>query len=141
MKKLLLFLSFLASQLFAEQCTQQFSYFTDKQENRYINSSIQATDLSATVIDKESIIYDKKNQTIICWVIYQTISMPKVGVFKLKKEFNLNNKKIRILSRDALSCNGEAIWSSNEIKEWDDISPQSADELALKSLKKYLNIK
>ena len=142
MKKLILILSFLASQLLAEQCTeQQYKPYFDKNSDRYMNSYWQSHDLSPVVIDKESIVYDKKSQKVICWLLYQTRDTPDYGVIKVKREFDFNNKKVRQHSVLVSACNGTSLGASNTIGEWGEIPPESGNELALNSLKKYLNIK
>lgn len=142
MKKLLLFLSFLASQLLAVECTEQEykPYFTDKQEIRYMYSYTQTTDKSEVVIDKESIVYDKVNQKIKCWVIYQTFDSPTRGIFKILREFNLKNNQGRVIQAQANKCNGEPIYKESK-GDWYDIVPGSGNEGVLDSLKEYLNIK
>lgn len=143
MKKLLLITSFLASQLFAVQCTeQQYSpYFTDTNEIRYMHSYYKATDNSRVVIDKKSIIYDKENQKIKCWAISQEFDSPTMGNMNIQWEFNLKNNKFRYLSATIYNCSGNPI---NEVKstgDWTDIVPESGNEFILNSLIDYLKIK
>lgn len=143
MKKLLIITSFLASQLFAVQCTeQQYSpFFTDKQEVRYMYSHYQTADNSNVVIDKKNIVYDKKNQKITCWVISQMIWSPEYAVAKIQWEFNLKNNQNRILSGTLYNCTGAPVNSTSEKGHWEDIVPESSNEFILNNLKKYLNIK
>ena len=139
MKKLLLILSFLASQLLALECTEEQykPYFTDKQEIRYMHSYYQTTDKSHVVIDKKSIVYDKANQKIKCWVIYQTFDSPTQGKFKILWEYNLKNNQVRVIQAQGDKCNGEPIY--NESKgDWRDIAPNSGNEYVLNDLKDYL---
>lgn len=141
MKKLLLLLSFLASQLLAVECTEEEykPYFTDKQEIRYMYSYTKTTDKSEVVIDKKSIVYDKTNQKIKCWTISQTIDSSTKGIFKILREFNLKNNQVRVIQAQGDKCNGEPIYDESK-SDWHDISPDSGNELVLNSLKKYLNI-
>lgn len=142
MKKLLLITSFLTSQLFAVQCTeQQYSpFFTDKQEVRYVYSHYRS-DNSYVVIDKQSIVYDKKNQKITCWTISQRIEDSGVGISKIQWEYNLKNNQYRNLSALLSDCESRTISSSHEKTNWQDIVPESGAEKLLYNLKKYLNIK
>ena len=138
MKKLLLLLSFLVSQLFAEQCTEeQYKPEFDKKNDRYIfsNSSVYGN----SVFDKKSIVYDKVNQKIVCWVIYQDFESPKYGKYKVFWEYNLKNNQVRVIEANGYKCNGKLI--NEESKgDWYNIVPNSANELVLNNLKKYLNI-
>ena len=78
MKKLLLFLSFLASQLFAEQCTEQeYKPFFVKNSDRYIYSGTSL--FGDQVFDKNSIIYDKENQKIVLNHMAINKINPKLG--------------------------------------------------------------
>lgn len=140
MKKLLLILSFLASQLFAEQCTeQQYKPYFDKNNDRYMYSYL-AMDKSKNLIDKKSVSYDKENNRITCWTIMQTISNPELGILKIRWEYNLNNNTIRVLAATGTTCNGKIILEE-QVDIWHDIEPESPHELVLNNLKKYLNIK
>jgi hypothetical protein len=143
MKKLLLITSFLASQLFAVQCTekQDSPYFTDTNEVRYMHSYYQATDDSHVVIDKKSIIYDKENQKIKCWVIYQDLSSSTLGRVVIQWEYNLKNNKVRVLSFTDYDCSGVPIRSRESAGDWYDIIPESGNEFVLNSLIDYLKIK
>lgn len=141
MKKLLLITSFLASQLFAVQCTeQQYSPIFDENSDRYMHSYYQAADNSHVVIDKKSIIYDKENQKIKCWVIYQQFNSPTNGILKILWEHNLKNNKVKILTGTAYSCEGKTI-EEISTRDWYDIIPNSGNEFVLNDLKDYLKIK
>lgn len=141
MKKLLLFLSFLASQLLAIECTEeQYKPIFDKNSDRYMHSHYQSYDKSHVVIDKKSIVYDKANQKIKCWIISQSIDNLKYGSLKVLWEFNLKNNQARILDGMGYSCNGEPMDKAYK-DDWDNIIPNSGNESALNSLKEYLNIK
>lgn len=141
MKKLLLILSFLASQLLAVECTEeQYKPYFDKNNDRYMYSYSQASDKSKILIDKKSVSYDKKNNRITCWTIMQTISNPELGIVKIRWEYNLNNNTIRVLTDTGTTCNGKIILEE-QLSTWYDIEPESGHELVLNSLKKYLNIK
>ncbi len=141
MKKMLLLLSFLASQLLAVECTEeQYKPYFDKNNDRYMYSYSQASDKSKILIDKKSVSYDKKNNRITCWTIMQTISNPELGIVKIRWEYNLNNNTIRVLTDTGTTCNGKIILEE-QLSTWYDIEPESGHELVLNSLKKYLNIK
>ena len=141
MKKMLLLLSFLASQLLAVECTEeQYKPYFDKNNDRYMYSYSQASDKSKILIDKKSVSYDKKNNRITCWTIMQTISNPELGIVKIRWEYNLNNNTIRVLTDTGTTCNGKIILEE-QLSTWYDIEPESGHELVLNTLKKYLNIK
>ena len=142
MKKSLLILSFLASQLLAVECTEEQykPYFNDTKEIRYMHSYYQTTDKSHVVIDKKSIVYDKANQKIKCWVIYQTFDSPTQGKFKILWEYNLKNNQVRGIQGQVYNCNGGSIYS-NPTGNWNRVIPNSGYEGVLDSLKKHLNIK
>lgn len=143
MKKLLLIISFLATQLFAVQCTEQqySSFFADTKEIRYMLSYNKVEDNSKNVIDKKSIVYDKENQKIKSWVISQMIGTPKYGIIQAYFEFNLKNNTNRILTLKGYDCEGRVLINTSEEGVWEDIPPESGYEKTLDSLKKYLNIK
>lgn len=139
MKKLLLLLSFLALQLLAVECTQeQYKPFFVKNSDRYIYAGTSV--FGDQVFDKNTIIYDKESQKVICWVINQMIDNSTAGIYKILWEFDLKNNQVRVIQAQSYKCNGEAI--DNESKsDWYHIIPNSGNELALNILKKYLNIK
>lgn len=140
MKKLLLITSFLASQLFAVQCTDQ-QYNTEFDNNRYMFSYIKTFDSSKAFIDKESITYDKKNNKIICWTVFQTLSSRTFGMAKFKWEFNLKNNSFTILTAIAYDCEGKTLDIDNKAREITPIIPGSENEIVLNDLKNYLKIK
>lgn len=141
MKKLLLITSFLASQLFAVHCTEeQNSPFFDENSDRYMYSYSLKTDNSDVVIDKKNIIYDKKNQKIKCWVIYQNLSSSTVGRAVIQWEYNLKNNKVRALNAASYTCSGKVI-DEDSPGDWIDIRPNSGYEYVLDSLIDYLKIK
>jgi hypothetical protein len=141
MKKLLLILSFLASQLLAIECTkEQYKPYFDKNNDRYMYSYNMNTDNSEVVIDKKSVVYDKVNQKIVCWVIYQTFESPKYGKYKALWEYNLKNNQARVIEANGYECNDKVINEESK-QDWHNISPNSGKEWVLNSLKKYLNIK
>ena len=115
MKKLLLILSFLASQLLAVECTdEQYKPYFDKNNDRYMTSAWQQHDLSPITVDKESIVYDKKNQKIVCWLFGQVKNLPDYGIVKMEREFNINTKQTRLLSTIILDCNGYTLGQSSQ---------------------------
>ena len=140
MKKLLLLLSFLASQLFAEECTEeQYKPFFDY-TGRYLYST--SSPFGDRVFDKNSIIYDKANQTIKVWKISQVLGTYRAGIMKAYEEFDIKNNRQRILSEVQLYCNGKPINDSPKSNgKWKYISPESMSSANLDSLKEYLNIK
>lgn len=141
MKKLLLILSFLASQLFAEQCIEeQYKPYFGKNNDRYIYSGSYV--LGDTVFDKNSIIYDKENQTIKVWFISQVLVKHKAGIIKNYTEFDIKNNRSRILKELYEKCNKEPILDFPKSSEnWGIIVPESINEINLNYLKEYLNIK
>jgi hypothetical protein len=141
MKKLLLFLSFLASQLFAEQCIEErYKPYFAKNNDRYIYSGSYV--LGDTVFDKNSIIYDKENQTIKVWFISQVLVNHTAGIIKGYSEFDIKNNRSRILKEIYEKCNKEPILDFPKSSEiWEIIVPESINEINLNYLKKYLNIK
>lgn len=146
MRKLLLISTFLASQLFAVECTEkQYSpVFTDKNEIRYMPSHYMTTDNSFVVTDKQSIVYDKSNQKIKVWIINQTKSAKYKGqaILKVYREFNLKNNQVRVIEAISYECNGMPLDGSQEGESnWERIIPESGNEFVLNSLKRYLNIK
>lgn len=141
MKKLLLLLSFLASQLLAVECTQeQYKPYFDKNNDRYMTSAWQQHDLSPITVDKKSIVYDKENQKIVCWLFGQVKNLPNYGIVKMEREFNINTKQTRLLSTIILDCEGYTLGQSSQ-GELESISPESVNEVVFNSIKKYLNIK
>lgn len=141
MKKLLLLLSFLALQLFAEECTEeQYKPFFVKDSDNYIYAGNSV--FGKQVLDKNSIIYDKANQTIKVWKISQVLGTYRAGIMKAYEEFDIKNNRQRILSEVQLYCNGKPINDSPKSNgKWKYISPESMSSANLDSLKEYLNIK
>ena len=141
MKKLLLFLSFLASQLFAEQCIEeQYKPYFGKNNDRYIYSGSYV--LGDTVFDKNSIIYDKENQTIKVWTISQVLGNYSPGIMKFYEEFDMKNNRQRVLSEVQLYCNGKPLNDFPKSNgKWIYISPGGMGSANLNYLKEYLNIK
>lgn len=142
MKKSLLILSFLASQLLAVECTEEQykPYFNDTKEIRYMYSYTQTVDKSDIVIDKKSIVYDKANQKIKCWTVSQIKRNPNFAILQINSEYDLKTNKVRSLKTVAYDCVGQTLGSIS-VDEWEDISPESGAEWVLNSLKKHLNIK
>lgn len=141
MKKLFLILSFLASQLLAEQCIEtQYKPYFGENNDRYIYSGSYV--LGDTVFDKNSIIYDKENQIIKVWFISQVLVKHKAGIIKNYTEFDIKNNRSRILKEFYEKCNKEPILDFPKSSEnWEIIVPESINEINLDYLKKYLNIK
>lgn len=141
MKKLLLITSFLASQLFAIQCTeQQYSpYFTDKQENRYM-FSYSTVDGEENVIDKESISYNQNNQIAKSLTIHQDLVDSINGYAMILREFDLKNNEVRVISGTLYDCKGSIIKNFTRTG-WEPIRPSSGNENNINDLKKYLKIK
>ncbi len=142
MKKMILILSFLTSQVFADICTEeQYSpYFTDKNGTRYVYLGQNSS--GEVVFDKKTIKYDKKHHTITVWVIFQLKSKEYIGygMSKQLKEFNIKNNTVSLRKMDALKCNGVLVASLNPNK-LTSVSPGSINENILDEVKKYLKIK
>ena len=140
MKKLLLITSFLASQLFAVECTEeQYSpYFTDKKENRYafVGNSADAR----IVIDKNSIKYDKNTTIMQVWTIYNPINEKNTAFIKVLYEFDIKNNKSRYLKGTFHNCAGSVITNVSD-HEWKYIAPNSVIETLVEYSKLYVNIK
>ncbi len=141
MKKLLLITSFLASQLFAVQCTEkQYStFFGDTQEVRYAVASTQNSDNSRTVVDKKSIKFDKKKQIIQVWTIAEVKSEPTIGYWKILYEFDIENNNWRYPQAIAYNCDGSRI-DSDKYLTWQSIPPGSTVESLVVAMKGYLSI-
>ncbi|MDX9901491.1 MAG: hypothetical protein RBT22_08380 [Aliarcobacter sp.] len=140
MKKLLLITSFLASQLFAVQCTEeQYKPFFDKNSDRY-KHCCSAPSLGNTVIDIKSIEYKKDLQTIKLWSIQQYLSADKIGMMKILYEFDIKNNKWRYSAGHEYNCEGVVIQSYSDLN-WKPITPETTTEFLLKTSKSYLNKK
>ena len=141
MKKSLLLLGFLASQLFAVQCTEkQYSpYFTDKQENRYI-FSYTTVDGEENVIDKENIFYNENNKIVKSLTIHQDLVDPINGYAMILREFDLKNNEVRIISGTVYNCKGSIIENLKRTG-WEPVRPGTGNENGLNDLKRYLKIK
>lgn len=142
MKKLLLLLSFLASQLLAEQCTeQQYKPYFDKNSDRFIHAYNLVNDFSEVVIDKKSISYNKKDNKVIALIISQDFSDAEKGIVYIEREYDLNNNTMRMIRGTAYTCSGKMILEGPGSGRWLDITSGSGNEFELNRLKKYLNIK
>ncbi len=140
MKKLLLITSFLASQLFAAQCTEeQYEPFFVKNSDRYISTC--SSRVGKNVFDKKSVIYDKENQTIRAWQITQLSADYTKAIMKGFWEFDIKNNRARSLSESHQDCNGKPMDFVKDNGEWINIVPNSVNECFLDKLKEYLNIK
>lgn len=137
MKKLLLITSFLASQLFALECTEPL--YEDNQVDRYVSYGFSA-DHSAHVFDTKSIKFDKKKQTIQVWTLSEVKNNPNFGFLKILYEFDIKNNNYRFPRAISLHCNGNIFESVKDLN-WQSISPESSGEILLFKTKEYLNIK
>jgi hypothetical protein len=137
----MLYVSLLATSIFAVQCTEaQYEQFTGG--SRYLFSGASNSDGAKNFVDKKSIVFDKNNQTIEAWCIYQNFTNPQVGLMRKKALFDLKTNKVKMLAFGVSTCSGTILQSrdtENE-EEFKSITPNSVDEGILNVLKITLNI-
>ena len=145
MKKILTTLalfSLLSSSAFAVQCTEKeyAPYFADG--TRYIDTGIRrTTDNSKIAIDKKSLLYDEATGMIDVWVISQLISHKQAGLLKVKRKFDTKLHKETIIKSAIYQCDGAVLSSDSRNEKWDDIIPESMNDMLVEYLKNLLQIK
>jgi hypothetical protein len=120
-----------------------------KKSMTYSNESSQ----NVTLINFDTIKYDKKTKMVNVWISYISKdegrstyienlgqNYSNYGYTKMFKQFDIKNKKVKILDFINYDCSGTSI-DEGRILSWDNIVPDSIDDLTLEELKSKIKTK
>ncbi len=140
MKRAILGLSILVMGAYADVCTEfQYVALVDPNSKRYKEVNFDAH-LNRFYVDKKSIKYNKKSQTITVWRLNYTKHIEGVGFMQAFLRYNLLNNKLLNERLIAYKCSGQILFDGKDVK-WMRIVPGSIDESVFKYAKSYLGIK